>query len=431
MMSRMTRLAIFVLTFALVASACGTDTEDQVEADPEPEEAPEETPEDEPEPPEENNVLRLGAALAISGEVSREGNFLRDGYEYWEEHVNERGGIQVGDERYTVEIIYYDDRSDAETGARLTERLITDDNVDFLLGPFSSGIQINTSVVAERHGVLTFAPLANSPDIYERGHQYIFSILPPATRYLDNNLEMAAAQDPPPQTVAIMARDDPFGTAVARGAAATAEGLGLEVVYNEPYPPDSTDLSSPLTTIRDLDPDIFLASTLFADAVLITRQAIDLRVCPDMFALSVGPAIPDYPNELGSDANFVTGAEWWLPTLGWEDDIIGSASDFGEDFEAKYDYTPGYHTASGVAVGVILEKVLERAGTLDADAVREELLAFDEEIFWGPTAWDETGQNTAGASVAVQIQDERIEGVWPPGAATAEPDYPFQCWGDR
>lgn len=429
-MARPIRIAVLVVV-ALLIGACA---EPEAETPTDTTQSPETTvsPETTAEPDEAgDNVLRLGAALALSGDVSREGNFLRDGYEYWKEHVNARGGVRVGDQQYMVEIIYYDDTSDPETGARLTERLITEDEVDFVLGPFSSGIQINTSVVAERHGVLTLAPLANSPAIYERGHQYIFSILPPATSYLNHNLEVAVAVDPDVQTVAIMARDDPFGTAVAAGAAAKAEELGLEVIYNEPYPPEAPDLSSPLTEIRDLNPDIFLASTLFADAVVITRQAIDLQLCPKMFGLSVGPAIPDYPNEIGPDANFVTGAEWWLPTLEWEDDIIGTAAEFGADFEEQFGYTPGYHTASGVAAGVILEKVLERAGTLDTEAVREELLAFDEEIFWGPTAWDETGQNITGASVAVQIQDQQIEAIWPEAAATADPVYPFVCWTDR
>jgi branched-chain amino acid transport system substrate-binding protein len=379
----------------------------------------------------EDNVIKFGASLAISGAVSREGNFLRDGYEYWKDLVNSRGGIQVGDKQYQVEIIYYDDQSDADTGARLTEKLITEDNVDFLLGPFSSGIQINTSAVAERYGVITIAPLANSPSIYERGFKYIFSVLPPATKYLHRTLEMAMEQDPQPETIAIMARDDPFGTAVAAGAAAKAEELGLEVVYNEPYPPDATDVSSALTTIGELQPDILLASTLFADALLITRQAKDLQICPEIMGFSVGPAIPDFPNELGEDANYIFGAEWWLPTLGWEDDIIGSAREFAEDFEAEYGYTPGYHTASGVATGEILQIAIERAGTLDTEAVRQELLNFDDELFWGPTAWDETGQNIKGASVAIQIQDGEVVAVWPPEAAEADPIHPFVCWTDR
>lgn len=412
---------------APAAEPMATEAGAEVEEAEEPEEPAEEPAVEEAE----DNVITFGAALAISGAVSREGNFLRDGYEYWKDLVNSRGGIQVGDEQYMVEIIYYDDQSDADTGARLTERLITEDNVDFLLGPFSSGIQINTSAVAERYGVITIAPLANSPSIYERGFTYIFSVLPPATKYLHRTLEMAMQQDPQPETIALMARDDPFGTAVAAGAAAKAEELGLEVVYNEPYPPDATDVSSALTTIGDLDPDILLASTLFADALLITRQAKELQVCPDVLGFSVGPAIPDFPNELGEDANYIFGAEWWLPTLGWEDDIIGSAREFSENFEAEYGYTPGYHTAAGVATGEILQIAIERAGTLDTEAVRQELTEFDEELFWGPTAWDETGQNIQGASVAIQIQDGEVVAVWPPEAAEGDPIHPFVCWSDR
>lgn len=382
-------------------------------------------------PAPKEKVLKLGAAISLTGQVSREGGFLKDGYEFWKEYVNAQGGIDIGGEKYKVEIIYYDDKSEPETSAKLTEKLITEDKADFILGPYSSGITIATSAIGEKYKKLTIAPLANSPKIYTQGYKYVFSVLPPATKYLYRLLDMAVEMDPKPKTVAIMARDDPFGIAVAQGVADHAKEVGLEVVYHEKYPKDATDVSSLLTQIKALNPDIVVASTLFQDAVLITKQAKDLKVCPKILSYSVGAAIPDFPKELGADAEYIYGAEWWLPIMGWKGTVFPSAEEYAKMFEEKYGYKPSYHSAAGSAAGVILQLALKKAGAVDTDKVREALLNWDEQIFWGPTAWDETGQNIKGASGVIQIQNGEVTAVYPKDIQQAPPKYPMPCWDER
>ena len=129
-------------------------------------------------------VLKLGASVGITGRLSKEGGYVKDGYTLWMEEVNKKGGIKVGNDRYKVEIIFYDDKSDPQTGAKLTEKLITEDKVKFILGPYGSGITLATSAIGEKYKVLTVACQANAVNIYERGFKYIISILPPATYYL-------------------------------------------------------------------------------------------------------------------------------------------------------------------------------------------------------------------------------------------------------
>lgn len=413
-------LVLAILVVGLVGVACAAP----------PAAAPQPAPAEAPKAAEEK-VLKLGAAVALTGQVSREGNLLKDGYEFWKKLVNEQGGIDIGGEKYKVEIVYYDDKSDPETSAKLTEKLITEDEVDFILGPYSSGITIATSAIGEKYKIITIAPLANSPKIYTQGYKYVFSILPPATKYLQRLLDMAAELDPQPKTLAIMARDDPFGIAVADGAAARAEELGLEIVYREKYPKDATDVSSLLTQIKALNPDIMIASTLFQDAVLITKQARDLKVCPKILSYSVGTAIPDFTSELGADSEYIYGSEWWLPIMGWKGTVIPSAGEYAEMIEAEYGYTPGYHTAAGTAAGVVLQLALQKAGAIDTEKVRQALLNFDEQIFWGPIGWDETGQNVKGASGVIQIQDGKVTAIYPPDIQEAPPRYPMPCWDER
>ncbi len=81
--------------------------------------------------------MKLGAAVSFSGKYAKDGQLLKKGYELWKERVNAKGGVKVGDRRYRVEIIYYDDQSDPKTTAKLVEKLITQDGVRFILGVFN------------------------------------------------------------------------------------------------------------------------------------------------------------------------------------------------------------------------------------------------------------------------------------------------------
>ena len=100
-------------------------------------------------------VIKIGAAVSETGRYTEEGRHTREGYLLWEDWVNnEYGGIDVGGDRYKVELIMYDDKGEADTTANLVEQLIDEDEVDFLLGPYSSTLTKPTIEVAEARGVI-------------------------------------------------------------------------------------------------------------------------------------------------------------------------------------------------------------------------------------------------------------------------------------
>ncbi|MPZ87417.1 MAG: ABC transporter substrate-binding protein [Nitriliruptorales bacterium] len=407
-----------LLAVALLAAACGESTSAPGSGD--------------AAAQGEGGTIRIGAAVALTGAVSREGNLVKDGYEFWQEQVNEQGGIEVGGEGYEVEIVFYDDESDADTGTRLTERLITQDNVQFLLGPYSSGITQATTTISERRGVLTIAPQANADDIYERGYETVFSVLPPASSYLTGILDMAVELDPEPETLAVMIRDDPFGIAAGQGAVRRAEELGMQVVFQDRYPADATDVASILTEVGRHDPDMLVASTLFQDSLLITRQLKNLQMSPALVGFTAGPALPDFIDSLSGDAHAVLGSEWWLPTLQYDgEETLGSTSEYAAAIEEEFGYTPGYHTASGSMAGLVLQLAIEQAGSLETEDIRAALLDLEPETFWGPIGWNEEGKNVVGGSNPVQIMDDEVVAVWPEEAREQEPIYPFPAWNER
>lgn len=376
-------------------------------------------------------VVKIGCSVSMSGKMAPEGTNVKRGVELWEEYVNSKGGIKVGSDMYKVEVVYYDDKSDAGTGTKLTEKLITEDKVDFLFGPFSSGITFATTAIGEKYDVITVAPEANATKVYERGYKNVFSILPPAPALTQPIFDMIDSLDldPEPKTVAIIVSNDLFPLSCAEGALKMCEELGLEVVLYEKYPADATDVSALLSLVKDKNPDIFLTSGYTKDALMVVRQAREINLNVKLFATSVGVVLPEFIPSLGSDANYVVEGEWWLATGSDKGPVFGSTPEYVKMFEDKYNETPGYHAASGSAAGVVLQLAIEKAGTLDTAAVRDALRGLDVVLaVWPGVKFNEKGQNVSAEHPVVQVQNEEYAVVWPP---QDELMYPVPAWKDR
>lgn len=431
---------VFLLGFLVlfVLAGCAAPTEEATEA-PEPTEEmaePTEPPQEEateaPEPMEQP-VLKLGAAVSLTGALANQGSDLKDGYEYWKETVNEMGGIEIGDQKYEVEIVYYDDTTDAETSVKLTEKLITEDEVDFLLGPFGSGITNATSAVGEKYQVLTFASMANANSIYEREFDYTFGILPLAGSQAKPALEMAAAMGE--TTVAIVTPDDLWPRTVAEGAQDLAENLGMEVVYFEAYPKGASDLSTMINQMKALEPGVLVGTGYEAELILMTRQMKELQFNANVVVFSGATTYLDYIESLSTDTHGVMGLDWWTAAASWEGGIFGSAQEYAEGFEAEYGYEPRYISGAASAAGEVLRLALENAGTTDTEAVRQALLDLDTQIFFGNYNFNEHGVNVGGSAMGTQIIWEDADNydlfiVWPEEIQERAPVYPKPFWGE-
>jgi branched-chain amino acid transport system substrate-binding protein len=376
-------------------------------------------------------VLKLGASVGITGRLSKEGGYVKDGYTLWMEEVNKRGGIKVGNDRYKVEIIFYDDKSDPQTGAKLTEKLITEDKVKFILGPYGSGITLATSAIGEKYKVLTVACQANAVNIYERGFKYIISILPPATYYLRPVVDLSQKLKPQAKSAAVIWADDSFPEYCGMGARDYCKEKGLNVVYEGKYPKDAKDLSSILLEAKSKNPDILLGGTYFNDGLLITKQMKEANFDVKMLGLSVGPQLPAFVENLGKDAEYVMGCEWWTPFSPWKDDLFGTAKNYSDMMQKRFGYVPSYHPTSASVAGEVLQMAIEKAGTLDVDKVTDTLRNMKVTTVWGPMAWNKAGQNTEIHSSAVQVLKGKMEMVYPFEGKTADVVYPFVSWSKR
>jgi branched-chain amino acid transport system substrate-binding protein len=370
--------------------------------------------------------IKIGASLALTGGLSRFGIMMKNGYEMWKEEVNAKGGINVGGTKRLVEIVYYDDQSDNNTSAQLTERMISEDKVQFLLGPYGSGPTFATTAIGERYNIITIATTANAANIYTRGFKNVFAVLPPGVKIFNSYIDMIAAQNPKPTKVAIIAPNDNFPVSVAEGARAYAQSKGFDVVYYEIYPKGIQDISSTILKIKNSGAEILMGSGYIEESILTVRQLKEQRVSLLSIGFTTGPELKDFQDNLGADANNICGVAWWMPQMTYTDPLFGSAQDYTKNYTNKYGPGLAYQGAAGSQGGYMLQLAIEKVGSIETDKVREALSAYNETTFWGPIKFDESGQNIAGGAVTFQIQNSTIQTVWPEAAASAKLAYPLQ-----
>ena len=373
-------------------------------------------------------VIKLGCAISFTGDQSRTGKLYRDSYDMAVETINQHGGIKIGNQPYNLKIIYYDDKSDPTESSRLVEKLISEDKVNFLLGPYSSGITIPDSLVAQRYRIPMIEGGGASDTIFSRHNPYIFGTLPPAGQYFKSTLQMLQTFHPVPKTVAILYSDDKFDVSVAEGTAKLAREMGFDVVMNEKYAVGANDFTSILTKLKSLNADVVLVAGHTEESLNFTQQAKELNVCPKLIDMTVGPSEADFRKSLGKDADYIYGVASWSTQMNFKGYLYANTQDFVKRFKAKYHYDPDYHNASGIADVAVFKDAIERAGTLDPQKVRDAIAKISLDTIYGHVEFNSDGQ-IKGTSVVLQILNGDIYQVYPNGVKKMV--YPVPCWNER
>ncbi len=371
-------------------------------------------------PVDAQGPIRLGASLSLTGTYAKLGNYQHEGYKLCLKQVNDKGGL-LGRK---VELVVYDDQSTPATGVRLYEKLITEDKVDAVIGPYSSPITEAVANVTEKYQKVMVTPLAATTSIFKKGRKYIFMIISPAEVYLEGLIDQAAKRGL--KTVAIVNEDTLFSKAAASGAAELARKKGMQVVFQEAYPKGNTDFSGLLTKVRAANPDVVAAATYFDDAVALTRQMRELNVNPKMFGVTVGGDLPEFYDLLKQNAEYIYGATQWEPTLPYPGN-----QEFFEAYRKEFGREPVYHSAAGYAGCLIWTEAVKKAGSLDSDRVREQLLKLETRTAFGEYKVDQDGFQVAHKMVTFQWQDGKKVTVWPEELAHAKARFPTPPWNQR
>jgi branched-chain amino acid transport system substrate-binding protein len=379
-----------------------------------------------------DGTLLFGAPISLTGSTAKEGGLTRDGYDLWRDTYNNAGGINVGGKRYKIETKYYDDASNAQQSATLAEKLIKEDKVNFLLGPYGTSATLQVSTVAEKNKMPMIEGNGAAESIFSQGYKYTFGVLSPAQNYLRGVIDLALTMDPKPTTVAVLSADDPFSVEVADAAQKYAQEKGLQVVYYQKYPNASTELRAPITETKSKNPDLFLNSGHLQESVAIMQQSKELGFSPKGFGFSVGPSIPDFETTLKGDANGVMGGTQWTPALKYQgDDLFKTPEAYNSLYKQTFGYEPAYQSAESTACGIAYVKAIEKAGTTDPDKVRDEIARLNFTSFYGQIKFDERGINVTKPMAVEQWQNGRRVTVWPADVAEGKALWPFASWSAR
>jgi len=364
--------------------------------------------------------VKVGASISLTGKDARIGKELQQGYLLWQEQVNAKGGI-LGRQ---IDMVILDDTSDPETASKLYEKLISEDKVDLVIGPYSSPVTLPASTVAEKYGYPMIVSGASATDIFTRGYKNVFGMYTAAPFYLDGAIDIAVKNGY--KTIGIINENSAFAKDAVAGAKKKGTEQNLTAVYEEEYGRDVRDLSPILTKMRAANPDVLIGGTYGEDATILIRQLKDMNWAPKIVALTVGPALPDFYQTLGPDANFIYGATQWEPSIKGP-----GVPEFVAAYKEKYGYEPGYHAGGGFAAGELLKQAVEKAGSFDHDKLRDTLKTLQATTIYGAYKVGENGNQEAKASYLVQWQNGERKLVWPDAVAEAKYVVPTPDWNAR
>lgn len=372
------------------------------------------------------DVIRFGASLSLTGRMATEGRRVKDGYDFYVKHINERGGIPIKGKNHKVEIVYYDDESDPKTAVRLVEKLIVEDKIKFLLGPYSSSATLPASSVAEKYKIPMVEAHGAATTIFERGYKYIFATLNTIDQYFGNILKMAAEINPRPKTLALINENTLAPQLAVDAAEAEAKKIGIEVVYKEKYPSGTKDLSSLLAQVREKNPDILLAGGYTADMILLVKQAKEMGIKVKMFGLLLGPTLPGFVESLQKDAEHLLEPIQWSANMPWKDTVFEyTAAEYAKLFEKEFGYVPDYHPPQSTAALLVYHHAFQKVGADDPEKVRDAIAQTDIMTSYGPVRFNKKGMNIAKSMGVIQIQHGKPVVVYPKSSAEGKLIYPI------
>lgn len=360
------------------------------------------------------DVIKIGAPLALTGGLADEGKKQQIAYDMWLKRVNAAGGINVGGKKMKVELLMFDYQTDEKRAQSLAEKLITQDKVHFLTSPFGSGHTKVVAGVAERYGIPVVAPVASSESVFNQGYKNLFGALAPNGGIVANMVTMFTKQFPNAKKVAILGREDVFPRAMAVEMKNYAEKAGLTIVYNEFYPVGSLDHAASMSKIKAAAPDWIYVTGYTQDLVLARKQMSELGVKAPIITMITGPSYKEFTDALGPLADGVTSASWWHHALTYKtNDVFGSTAEFYNEFVARTKSDPDYVHAASAAALVALQMAIEKAGSIDKDKVRAQLATLDVQTFYGPIKFGANGMNQGRDLPIVQVQGGKVVVLFP------------------
>jgi branched-chain amino acid transport system substrate-binding protein len=354
----------------------------------------------------EGDTIILGSSISLTGKYATNGLHTQRGYDYAVKVINEAGGVKVGGKSYKLDVKYYDDESTPARGAQLAERLIQQDGVEYMLGPYSSGMTKAIAPVSEKFGVPMVEAEGASRSLFTQGYKYLFAVLSTSEQYLATAIDFAAekSSNPGDVRIALAFEGDPFSMDVRAGVMDKINEYGMKVVIDDQLPADLSDMSTTLTKVKALKPDALIISGHSKGAATAARQIDEMKVNVPMIALTHCEAAKVQEKFPKTSNGFLCPTQW-VETLSKSDPMFGSAADWNAGFKAdnpSYSSVP-YQSAQASAAVYVFKEAFEAANSFDKDAVRDAISKVEMETFYGDIKFSENGNNIAKPMFMRQI----------------------------
>jgi branched-chain amino acid transport system substrate-binding protein len=374
------------------------------------------------------DAILVGATIAATGPFSAEVGPFKKLMETWAEMVNAKGGILIKEygKKLPLKFIIYDDTSKGPDSQRLYEKLVTEDKVHVLVGPYSSPLTMAASTVPEKHKIPFIALEANATPIFTRGFEWMVGVIDDGPKWSFHYFDMLA-QEGKAKTIAFVIEDTPHPKEVGSGSMPKAREIGLKVVVEEYFPVATQDFTPIIAKIKAADPDIVYVAAFPAREGTFFKQAIEQGLNPREFhIIHHGSA---FREPAGKAANLVTGENYWMPGVKGGPNV----AEFEEVLQKTGIKVEDYPWASIHFFGFeALRAGLEKAGTLDREKLMAALKGLDIQTISGRLRFYKKGENrnpnTAWQGTLnpfpTQIQDGKYVTLWPPQFATGKHIYP-------
>lgn len=357
--------------------------------------------------------VRIGTTQSLTGPLEEFGTNQLRGLQMWVGDVNARGEL-LG---RPVELVHYDDGSDPARSAQLYKKLIQEDQVDLLVGPYSSNITLAASQVAEQFDMPMLTLGASADAIWSRGYENIVGLDTPSTRYMDIALETAA--DKGAKTLALVYGETDFTRDVVPGVRSKAQELGIQLVMDESAA-SIGDIAAMVKRLRSANADVIMAIAYLEGGVDLVRELRLAQVKPRMLVFGVAASLAEFGQELQDDAEGVTGVTQWLRGI-----RLPGAQDFAYRYRKLYGYNPGAYAALGYSGGQVIEAAVRLAGSTDHAAVRDQLHTMVFNSLLGIYKVDAEGRQVGKSNYLFQWQGKDRRLVEPGIVAESKLIYPM------
>jgi len=347
--------------------------------------------------------IKIGFSMALTGPLAPNGKQALLGAKIWEEETNAKGGL-LGRK---VQLITYDDQSNPATVPGIYTKLLDVDKVDLVVGPYATNMNAPAMPVVMQKGktyISLFALGLNSEFHYPK----YFSMLPsgptPKLSFSEGFFQIAAAQNPKPQTVALTAEDAEFARNACEGAREAAKEYGFKVIYDKTYPPGTTDFSPIIRALQSANADLVVACSYPLSSVGILQSANELNFTPKMFGgAMVGLQATAFKDRLKAKLNGIVNYETWVPSP----KLMAPAEAFFKTYRARAKSEGvdplGYYLGGwGYAYLQVLGDAVEGAKSINDDKLAEYLHNNEFKTIMGDFRFGKDGEWTKSAMLTVQ-----------------------------